>query len=82
MLNLNALVAMPHRWALNVGDKVTGVEGRVSCGWRGEIQAIEQLLDGRLYYRVWWQERATSTNQLVAKQPVLGMVQGQIRRGG
>jgi hypothetical protein len=82
MLDLNTLVAMPHRWALNVGDSVTGVKGRVSYGWTGQIKAIEQLPDGRLYYQVWWQERAASTDKLVAKHPVVGMVPDQIRRGG
>jgi hypothetical protein len=81
MLDLNTLVAMSHRWALKVGDSVTGVGGQVSCGWTETIKAIATLLDGRFYYRVWWQERAASTHKLVAQQPVLGMVQGQIRWG-
>ena len=80
MLDLNQLVAMPHRWNFNLGDKVTGVEGRVSWRWHGEIRKIEQFPDGRLYYRVYWQERAESDNPLAAKSPVLGMMQGQIRR--
>ena len=82
MLDLNSLKSRPHRWALNVGDQVTGVEGRVSCGWTGEIKAIEDLPGGRLYYRVYWKERAESENPLVAKSPVIGMMQNQIRRVG
>jgi hypothetical protein len=81
MLDLNTLAAMSHRWAIKVGNSVTGVGGQVSCGWTGTIKAIETLPDGRFYYRVWWQERAASTHKLVAQQPVLGMVQGQIRWG-
>jgi hypothetical protein len=80
MLDFNQLAAMPHRWALNVGDLVTGAEGRVSCGWHGEIRAIETLPDGRLLYRVWWKERALSNESALARTPVLGMLREHIRK--
>lgn len=68
-------------WTPKVGDRVTGVPGRVSHGWHGTIKAIEpcKTCPGGFYYRVHFKEREQST-ELMRKQPIIGMNRDQFQQ--
>jgi len=62
---------------LEIGVKVTGVPGRASHGWHGQIERIERI-QGQNYYLVLWQERKKHKETLVSKQPILGHCADQL----
>lgn len=57
---------------IQVGDLVTGVEGRDSHGWHGTVEKVER---NPLYYRVYWRERKEMG---ILGGAVLGMLPDQI----
>ncbi len=77
---------MKKNGAFQVGDKVTGVEGRVSHGWHGEVKKVENhpelthLPLGK-YYQVYFDERANNPDERAPQRrtPIVGMRGDQIQ---
>ena len=77
------------------GQPVTGAPGRVSEGWTGTVKEVvspkkvnpppNKSGESRPSYttpggyRVWWKERAEHEDKAVAKEPVLFMLEEQLR---
>lgn len=69
--------------AYKIKATVTGVKGQASHGWHGIVIGIKRIRKDDhgnwiYYYQVDFFERATSSEKLLAKNPVIGMLKEQI----
>lgn len=67
-----------------IKDTVRGTKGRLSHDWHGVVKGIQRIRKDEngywiYYYQILFKEREESEEKLIAKKPIIGMLEEQLR---